>query len=63
MERPKILGREPVLWLSLLRAVVVLGLAFGWNLSQEQTAALYLFMEGALSLIARSQVTPVGGEH
>ena len=51
-------GREPVLWLSFLRALVVLGTAFGLNLTPEQIAAVYLVMELALSLVARQRVTP-----
>lgn len=51
-------GREPVLWLAALRAVVVLGTAFGLELSAEQIAAVYLSMEAILSLAARQQVTP-----
>lgn len=53
-----IFGREPVLWLSFLRALVVLGTAFGLNLTPEQIAAVYLVMELGLSLIARQRVTP-----
>ncbi len=53
-----IFGREPVLWLSFLRALVVLGTAFGLNLTPEQIAAVYLVMELALSLVARQRVTP-----
>lgn len=57
-----IFGREPVLWLALLRAVVVLVTAFGLELSAEQIATVYLFMEAALSLIARQKVTPVAND-
>lgn len=51
-------GREPVLWLAALRAIVVLGTAFGLQLSAEQTGAIYLVLEAVLSLVARQQVTP-----
>ena len=54
-----IFGREPVLWLGFLRALVVMGTAFGLNLTPEQIAAVYLVMELALSLVARQRVTPV----
>ena len=54
-----IFGREPVLWLGFLRALVVLGTAFGLNLTPEQIAAVYLVMELGLSLVARQKVTPV----
>lgn len=54
------LGREPVLWLAALRALVVLVTAFGLQLSAEQVGAVYLVMETTLSLVARQRVTPVG---
>ena len=55
----KILGNEPVLVLGFLRAVVVLAMAFGLNLTPEQIAAVYLVLELGLSLVARQRVTPV----
>ncbi len=55
----KIFGNEPVLVLGFLRALVVLGAAFGLNLTPEQVAAVYLVMELGLSLVARQRVTPV----
>lgn len=57
-----IFGREPVLWLSFLRAVVLLAVAFGANLTPEQIAAVYIVLELGLSLIARQRVRPVDGE-
>lgn len=54
--------REPVLWLGLLRAVVVLVTAFGLSLSVEQVAAVYLLLEAVVSFVARQRVTPVGNE-
>ena len=57
-----IFGREPVMWLSFLRAIVVLATAFGLNLTPQQMAAVYLVLELGLSLIARQRVTPVSGE-
>ena len=54
----KILGNEPVLVLGFLRAVVVLAIAFGLNLTTEQIAAVYLVLELGLSLVARQRVTP-----
>ena len=53
-----IFDREPVLWLAALRAIVVLAVAFGADLTPEQIAAVYLVMETLLSLVARSRVTP-----
>ena len=54
-----IFGREPVLWLGFLRALVVLVTAFGLQLTVEQIAAVYLVLELGLSLVARQKVTPV----
>jgi hypothetical protein len=48
-----------VLVLSFLRALVVLAVSFGLNLSQDQLVAVYLVLELTVSLIARSRVTPV----
>ena len=53
-----IFDREPVLWLAALRAAVVLVTAFGLELDAAQLAAVYLFMETVLSLVARQRVTP-----
>lgn len=52
-------GREPVLWLATLRALIVAGTAFGLDLSAEQTGAIYLVLEAVLSLVARQKVSPV----
>ncbi len=51
--------REPVLWLGFIRACVVLVTAFGLNLDPAQIAAIYLVAEMAISLVARSRVTPI----
>jgi hypothetical protein len=50
--------REPALVMGLLRALVVLGTAFGLSLSPEQAAAIYLAAEAALTLWTRALVTP-----
>ena len=54
-----IFDREPVLILGLIRAIVVLAVAFGLQLSVEQMAAVYLVAEMVISVIARQRVTPV----
>lgn len=54
-----LVGREPVLYLAMVKAAVVLLLAFGLSLSPEQTAAILLLAEAVLAFLARSQVTPV----
>ena len=53
------LGREPTLWLGLIRAVVVCVTAFGFSLSAEQVGGIYLLAEAVLSVINRQMVTPV----
>lgn len=55
-------GREPVLWLTAIRAFVILVTAFGLELTVEQIGAVYLSAEAILSLVTRSQVTPVESE-
>lgn len=54
-----ILGREPTLWLGLIRAVIVAGTAFGLNLSAEQVGGIYLVAEAVLSVVNRQLVKPV----
>lgn len=51
-------GREPVLWMALVRAVIAALGAFGFNLSGEQVAGLVLLSEAVLSFVTRAQVTP-----
>lgn len=51
-------GREPTLWLGLIRAVIVAITAWGFELSAEQVAAVYLLAEAVLSLLNRQLVTP-----
>lgn len=51
-------GREPTLIIGLVRAVVVLGIAFGLDLSGEQTAGIYLVVEAILSVVNRQNVYP-----
>lgn len=53
-------GREPTLIIGLVRAVVVLAVAFGLDLTGEQTAGIYLVVEAILSVINRQNVHPVG---
>lgn len=49
---------EPVRILAIARAVIVLLAAFGFQLSAEQTAAIYLVLELVFTEIARAQVSP-----
>lgn len=53
-----IFGREPVLVLGLIRAIVVLAVSFGLRLTPEQIAAVYLVAEMVISVIARQRVKP-----
>lgn len=54
-----ILGTEPTLILGLVRAVLVAAMAFGLELSEEQFVALYALVEAIISVVNRSQVSPV----
>jgi hypothetical protein len=53
-----IFGRQPVAWTAVIRALVVLGTAFGLNLEPQQIAAVYLAAEVILSFVAGSASTP-----
>ena len=60
MNKPdNIFDREPVLFLGVIMAAVTLFTAFGLNLTADQVAAINVLTVAVLSLIARSQVTPV----
>ena len=58
----KIWGREPALILGLVQAAIALGVAFGLDLSIEQTGAILAVTAALLAVITRSQVTPVTDE-
>lgn len=51
-------NREPALILAVVQTVLALVLAFGVNLSVEQTGAILAVSAAVLGLITRSQVTP-----
>jgi hypothetical protein len=55
-----IFGREPVLYLAVVKAALVLVVAFGFDLSAGQAAAIYVLAEAVLALWARRLVTPMG---
>lgn len=55
----KIFGREPVLWLSAIQAVIALAVGFGLDLTGEQQGLIHATSAALLSLIVRSQVVPV----
>lgn len=50
---------EPAALLALVRAVIVLGTAFGLDLTMEQTAAIYAFVEVVTTILTRQNVIPV----
>lgn len=49
---------EPAVWLGLIRAALVLGTAFGLELTEGQTLAIYAVAEALTTAIQRSVVTP-----
>jgi uncharacterized membrane protein len=51
-------GREPVLILAVVQAVLGLLVAFGFNLSGEQVAAVMAVTAAVLGFVARSRVSP-----
>lgn len=53
-------GREPALILGAVQAVLALVVAFGLDLSVEQTGAILAASAAVLAVVTRSQVTPVG---
>lgn len=59
MNPSKILGREPVLWLAAINAVVALAIGFGLDISTENQALIQTAVTAVLALVARGQVTPV----
>ena len=51
-------GREPAMIVAFVGAVISLAVAFGLQLSADQTAAIIAVVQILLGLITRSQVTP-----
>lgn len=54
--------REPALFYGAVNSVLALVLAFGVDLSTEQTGAILAVTSALLALITRAQVTPTGKE-
>jgi hypothetical protein len=52
-------GREPALILGALQSLLAAAIAFGANLSADQTAVLLGASAAVLALITRSKVSPV----
>jgi len=53
--------REPALVSGLVTAVLALVVAFGVDLSQEQTGAILAVVAAVMALVTRAQVTPTDG--
>jgi hypothetical protein len=53
-----VLGREPVLILSLVQAAITVAVTFGLRLTVEQIGAILVLTGAVLSVIVRSKVTP-----
>lgn len=51
-------GREPVLWATAVRSLILLGVAFGLHWTPEQIAATMIAVEAVLALVVRSTVVP-----
>lgn len=58
---PVIWKREPALFYGLVNTVLALVLAFGVDLSTEQTGAILAVTSAVLALITRRAVTPTDG--
>lgn len=55
--------REPALVTGAVSALIALGVAFGLDLSGEQTGAIMAVVTAVLAFVTRSQVTPTSAEH
>lgn len=53
--------REPALVTGAVSALIALGVAFGLNLTGEQTGAIMAVTTAVLAFVTRSQVTPASG--
>lgn len=51
-------GREPVLWLTLINSLILLGVGFGLKLTTEQIALIMTAVNAVMGFYMRSQVTP-----
>lgn len=56
---PKFLALEPVLWMNVIRAVLVLLVLFGLPLPIGADVAVLAACEAVLTLFVRSRVTPL----
>lgn len=56
---PTVWGREPVLFIAFVTAVINVAVVFGVDLSTDQKSALLAVVNAVAALTARSAVTPV----
>jgi len=54
-----LIQREPALFVGLVAAALTLAAAFGLNVGDKQQAAIMAFVQIVVSVIVRSQVSPV----
>ena len=55
------MDREPALILAAVQSFIALVVAFGLDLSIEQTGALLAVTAAVLGVVTRSKVSPTGG--
>lgn len=53
-----IFGREPAIWVYAINSLVALAVAFGLNLSQEQTGAITTIATGVLAAVVAIMTRP-----
>ena len=53
-----VFGREPVMWLAVIQAALAGLIAFGFDLTADQTAGVMALAAAVLGFVARAQVTP-----
>lgn len=52
------ISTEPVVWGAAIRAVILVGTAFGLKWTAEQIAAIMLAVEAIFAIFTRKAVTP-----
>ena len=53
------ISQEPAVVVGLVQAGIVLGVSFGLDMTETQTAAILAFTAAVLAFVTRSQVSPV----
>lgn len=56
---PLSFSQEPVAWMGLIQSGVALAMGFGLNVTSVQQALIQTFVAAVLTVILRTQVTPV----